>query len=75
MPNRRSDYKLYWSPEFVENEEDFFRVKERSVRLGDVKTFESFIVLVPESVDVSRYSAVVVWCESFSQLITAPKHR
>jgi rhodanese-related sulfurtransferase len=48
-------------------------VKERSVRLGDVKTFENFIVSVPESVDVSRYSTVVVWCESFSQSITAAK--
>jgi hypothetical protein len=69
------DYKLYLSPEFVENEEGFSRVKERSVRVGDVKTFENFIVSVPESVDVSRYSTVVVWCESFSQFITAAKYR
>jgi hypothetical protein len=69
------DYKLYLSPEFVETEEDFFRVKERSVRLGDVKTFENFIVAVPDAVDPSRYDSVVVWCESFSQFITAAKYR
>jgi hypothetical protein len=69
------DYKLYLSPEFVETEEDFFRVKERSVRLGDVKTFENFIVAVPDVVDPSRYDTVVVWCESFSQFITAAKYR
>jgi hypothetical protein len=69
------DYKLYLSPDFVETEEDFFRVKDRSVRVGDVKTFENFVVAVPQSVDVSRYSTVVVWCESFSQFITAAKYR
>ena len=69
------DYKLYLTPEFVETEEDFERIKSRSVRVGDVKTFENFIVPVPPSVDVSRYSTVVVWCESFSQFITAAKYR
>lgn len=69
------DYKLYLSPEFVETEEDFLRIKKSSVRIGEVKTFENFIVAVPPSVDVSRYRAVVVWCESFSQFITAAKYR
>ena len=69
------DYKLYLSPEFIETKEDFNRVKERSVRVGDVKTFENFIVPVPDSIDVSTYSTVVVWCESFSQFITAAKYR
>lgn len=69
------DYKLYLSPAFVETEQDFLRVKQRMVRLGDVKTFENFIISVPESVDVSQYNTVVVWCESFSQFITAAKYR
>jgi Electron transfer DM13 len=69
------DYKLYLSPEFVETEDDFARVKGQSVRVGDVKSFENFIVAVPPSVDVSRYSAVIVWCETFSQFITAAKYR
>ena len=63
------------SPEFVETREDFLRVKERSVRLGDVKTFENFIVRAPESVDLSRYNTVVVWCETFSMFISAAKYR
>jgi hypothetical protein len=69
------DYKLYLSPEFVETEADFARLKERMVRVGDVKTFTNFIVQVPESVDVSRYNTAIVWCESFSQFITAAKYR
>jgi hypothetical protein len=69
------DYKLYLSPEFVETEADFYRLKARMVRVGDVKTFKNFLVPVPESIDPSRYNTVVVWCESFSQFITAAKYR
>jgi hypothetical protein len=69
------DYKLYLSPEFVDTKEGFLRVKGRSLRLGDVKTFDNFIVRVPESVDPSRYNTVVVWCETFSMFISAAKYR
>ncbi|HEX6361409.1 MAG TPA: DM13 domain-containing protein [Albitalea sp.] len=69
------DYKLYLSPEFVETEADFVRLKPRMVRVGDVRTFENFIVPVPDSIDVSRYSAAIVWCESFGQFITAARYR
>ena len=69
------DYKLYLSPEFVETEEDFTRLKNRMARVGDVKTFENFLVPVPESIDPAEYSAIVVWCESFGQFITAAKYQ
>lgn len=69
------DYKLYLSPEFVETQADFQRLKSRMVRVGDVKTFENFIVQVPPTIDVARYSAVIVWCETFSQFITAARYR
>lgn len=69
------DYKLYLSPEFVETEADFARLKPAMVRVGDVKTFENFVVAVPEGIDPARYSTVIVWCEAFSQFITAAKYR
>jgi hypothetical protein len=69
------DYKLYLSPEFVETEAEFLRLKPRMVRVGEVKTFENFVVAVPPSVDPSAYSAVVIWCERFGQFITAAKYR
>jgi hypothetical protein len=69
------DYKLYLSPEFVETEADFMRLKPRMVRVGDVRTFENFVVAVPESIDVSSYNTAIVWCETFSQFITAAKYR
>jgi|SRR5688572_21782360 hypothetical protein len=69
------DYKLYLSPEFVETKADFTRLKPAMVRVGDVKTFKNFLVPLPETVDPARYTTVIVWCESFSQFITAAKYR
>lgn len=69
------DYKLYFSPEFVETEADFMRLKSSMVRVGDVKTFENFVVNLPESVDPAAYNTVIVWCESFAQFITSAQYR
>ncbi|PXX97167.1 DM13 domain-containing protein [Halomonas sp. LBP4] len=69
------DYKLYLSPEFVETGAEFERLREHMVRVGDVRTFENFLVAVPESVDPARYNTVIVWCESFAQFITAARYR
>lgn len=69
------DYKLYLSPQFVETEADFLRLKSQMVRIGDVRTFDGFLVPMPASVDPANYTTVVVWCESFSQFITAAKYR
>ncbi len=69
------DYKLYLVPEFVENEAQFLKLKARSARVGDIKTFENFIVPVPDGVDVAQYTTVLVWCETFSEFISAAKYR
>ena len=69
------DYKLYLSPEFVETEADFQRLKGRMLRVGDVKTFENFVVPLPSGVDPAQYAAVIVWCETFNEFITAAKYR
>lgn len=69
------DYKLYLSPEFVETEADFKRLKPAMVRIGDIKTFENFLLPVPSSIDPSQYAAVIVWCETFGQFITAAQYQ
>ena len=69
------DYKLYLAPEFVETEADFQRLKPKMARVGDVKTFENFIVPVPAGIDPKAYTTVIVWCESFGQFITAARYR
>lgn len=69
------DYKLYLSPGFVETKAEFMQLKPQMLRVGDVKTFDNFIVPLPPGVDASRYDTVVVWCESFKQFISAAKYR
>jgi hypothetical protein len=69
------DYRLYLSPEFVETEVDFNRLKSTMVRIGDVKTFENFFVAVPPGIDPAEYTSVIVWCESFGQFITSAKYQ
>ena len=69
------DYKLYLSPKFVETEADFNRLKSTMVRVGDVKTFDNFVVDLPTGIDPSNFTSVIVWCESFGQFITSAEYR
>lgn len=69
------DYKLYLAPRFVDTKEAFLLIKDRSVRVGDVKTFNGFIVEVPAGIDVRDYNTVVIWCEAFDQFISAAEYQ
>ncbi len=65
---------VYLTNEFVEDEAEFEAIKASAQLIGPVKTFGGFLLSVPESVDVSKYSTIVVWCESFGEFITAAKY-
>ena len=41
------DYRLYLSPKFVETEAEFEALKSQMVEVGPVRTFENFMVPVP----------------------------
>ena len=69
------DYKLYLVPDFVEDEASFLPLKEKSLRVGDVKTFDGFLIDLPEGTDVNAYTTVLVWCEAFGDFISAAKYR
>ncbi|MCU0820218.1 MAG: DM13 domain-containing protein [Beijerinckiaceae bacterium] len=69
------DYKLYLAPAFVDDEASFLAIKEKSLRISDVKGFSGFIAPVPEGVDVGAYTTVVIWCERFGEFISAAKYR
>jgi hypothetical protein len=45
------------------------------VRVGDVRTFENFVVDVPPDIDPSNFNTVIVWCESFGEFITSAKYQ
>lgn len=69
------DYKVYLLKEFVEDEEQFLKARANAVRVGDVKTFDGFLLTVPDGVDVRAYSTLLVWCEAFGEFITAAKYQ
>ncbi len=69
------DYKLYLAPRFVDSKEAFLLAKNESLRGGDVKTFNGFIVEVPADIDVRDFSSVVIWCEAFDQFISAAEYQ
>ncbi|MGB0895388.1 MAG: DM13 domain-containing protein [Parashewanella sp.] len=69
------DYKLYLSPKFVENETEFNQIKSTMVQVGNVSTFNNFIVPLPKHIDAARYNSIIIWCETFGEFITAAKYR
>lgn len=69
------DYKLYLAPRFVDTKEAFLRIKDKSTRVGDVTTFNGFIVEVPAGINVHESTTVVIWCEAFEQFISAAEYQ
>ncbi|GAA6211936.1 DM13 domain-containing protein [Hyphomicrobiales bacterium 4NK60-0047b] len=69
------DYKVYLAKTFVEDEAEFLKIKSDTKQIGDVKTFDGFLVTIPEGINVADYSTVIVWCEAFGEFITAAKYK
>lgn len=69
------DYKLYLAPRFAGTKDEFLAIKHLSRRVGDVKTFDGFIVPVPPDIDVAAYTTVVIWCEAFDHFISAAEYQ
>lgn len=69
------DYKLYLVPEFVEHEDEFEPIRDTALQIGDIKSFDGFILDVPAGVDLAAYTTVLIWCEAFSEFITSAEYR
>lgn len=69
------DYRLYLTPTLVLDEESFLAVKQQSAYVGDVKTFDNFILNIPENINPAAYKGLIVWCETFGEFITAAEYR
>ncbi len=69
------EYRLYLSPTFIETEVEFEQLKSTMQLVGDIKTFDNFMVKVGPDVELSQFNTVIVWCEAFGEFITAAKYR
>ena len=45
------------------------------IQVGEIKTFENFVVKVSPDVELSNFNSVIVWCETFGQFITSAQYR
>ena len=69
------DYILYLSPVYVDDRASFNANRRNMVAVGDVKTFDNFIVPVGSDINVSDFNTVIVWCESFGAFITSAQYQ
>ena len=69
------DYQLYLTRELALDEQSFLRIKSEAARVGAVKTFDNFLLEIPAGINPAEYNAVIVWCETFSEFITAASYR
>jgi hypothetical protein len=69
------DYHLYLSPVFVEDKAAFLEHKAAMKQVGEVRTFNNFLLPLPESVNPGDFNTVVIWCETFNMFITAGQYQ
>jgi len=69
------DYRLYLVPKMALDEQEFLALKDRSAYIGDINTFDNFILSIPENIKPAEFTAVVVWCESFGEFISAASYQ
>tara|TARA_Y200000002_G_C22472733_1_gene575312 strand:- start:170 stop:664 length:495 start_codon:yes stop_codon:yes gene_type:complete len=69
------DYKLYLTKKFVQTKKDFLKIKNQSVEIGEIKSFNGFIISIKKEIDITAYNSVVIWCEAFSRFISAAKYQ
>jgi hypothetical protein len=69
------NFTLYLSPRFIDTEADFNAEKSSMIAVGDIKTFNNFIINVPANINVSNYNTVIVWCDSFGEFISAAQYK
>ncbi|MDE0310213.1 MAG: DM13 domain-containing protein [Acidiferrobacterales bacterium] len=68
------DYRIYMTTKFVDNRDDFKRIKAQAVEISKLKNFsgpQSFEL--PPDLDTDVYDNVVVWCEAFAMYIASAR--
>ena len=68
------DYRLYAIATYTERESEFLTQKPNAIEIASIKQFEGTQSFpLPEGMDISKYQAILVWCEAFKQFITVAK--
>ena len=68
-------YKLYLTKTFVSDEESFLKEKGNGLKIGPINLCNGFLLELPKDLNLENYNSVVIWCETFSEFITAAQYR
>ena len=69
------DYQLYLTRELALTEQEFLLIKDQSAKIGAVLTFDNFILDLPENINPANFKAIIIWCETFGEFITAARYQ
>jgi len=69
------DYQLYMTRELALTEQEFLLIKEQSAKIGAVTTFDNFILNLPVNINPADFKAIIIWCETFGEFITAASYQ
>ena len=68
------DYRIYMTKKFVDNREDFKRIKSTALEISKLKNFSGPQAFdLPTDLNTDEYDNVVVWCEAFSMYIASAR--
>jgi hypothetical protein len=69
------DYQLYLTRDLALTEQEFLLIKGQSAKIGSVMTFDNFILNLPENINPANFKAIIIWCETFGEFITAASYQ
>jgi hypothetical protein len=69
------DYQLYLTRDLALTEQEFLLIKDQSAKIGSVMTFDNFILNLPENINPANFKAIIIWCETFGEFITAASYQ
>lgn len=68
-------YRLYLAPNFIDTESAFLEQKHLLQAVGEVHSFNNYILPLSPDINIDQFNTVVIWCESFNQFITSAQYK
>jgi hypothetical protein len=68
-------YQLYLAPKFIDTEKAFLEQKHLMQEVGDVTSFNDYVLPVNPEINIDQFNTVIIWCDSFNQFITSAQYK
>lgn len=68
-------YRLYLAPEFIDTEKAFLEQKHLMQEVGEVTSFNDYVLPLNPEINIEQFNTVIIWCESFNQFITSAQYK